>query len=186
MYYLHTPSKHGRTVVIFIKKIWALVLSHAQASFCPPKAKRPMVSGHWLPPEEGFLRLGGDLISVVIRPAAHHGPPCLFNGVHRPLELQINKLEVVVPLVNHVVDIYDIKSKIIIINLSQVSSTPEQVCNFNNKKAIKSHNYIYEELIIRLHKIGHDVDCEIIIFEQKELLSKKNSALFERLFISKQ
>ena len=194
MYHLHTPSKHGRTVVIFIKKIWAQInafwafgSAHLELSFGQSKAPPARSLGFWLPGEEAYLELDADIISLVCRPACGLGPRCSFYGTKKPLVLAVTKLEALVPVISNICKINQAlkSSKIVIINLSQMSSNPEQEGSLGEHKALEVHNQVFKQVLVEIHKLGSDLGLEILLFEQKELLSNKNSALFERLFMSK-
>jgi len=192
MLHQHTPSKLGRTVVIFTEKIslqiralWEFCFDHLGASFGHVKTKKGQIIGFWLPPEESNVRLSADMIDLICRPALDSGPQSVYSGAHKPLELAVIYLEALLPFVLSVVK-YKICNKIYIINLSQMSSILEQNGSLSDQEVSRAHQKIFRQVLIGLHKLGPKMGLDIILFEQKELLSNKNSALFERLFIRKQ
>jgi hypothetical protein len=176
-------------VVIFIKKIWAEIcaflacgISHVERSFCQSKTKQNPVLGYWLPSSwlEPDLELDTDRLSLICRPAPDLGPKISFMGSKRPLVFALTKLEALIPVIFSLSKLNRDQeaSKIVIINLSQISSILEQA-------GTKAHNRVFRQVLVDLHKLGENSGFEILLFEQKELLSNKNGALFERLFMSK-
>lgn len=196
---LYTPGKMMRTEFFFIKelwsevsKAWALLLKHINCSFGEQEIylnKRVKRRG-FLDIEnidDQFLCKHGLLENLMLesrpllllRPFAALGPLVNFSADKDTLGLE--RLEIVIPMLM-MLRRTSSKITVVVVNPSQMQCHTSHGDGFDLYDIENCHKSAVKNMLIDLHSMLTKGD-DIFIFEQRELLGQKNSALFERLFI---
>jgi hypothetical protein len=176
---IHTPTKSSRTVVIFIKKIWQWLRNLLASSFGSINSKKGHVRGFWVCQNLNYI-IRNNNITLVCMPLGSENNVNL-SGLTLDI-IAVRYLEVLEIFINlHACENY---KSLAIINLSQLCSICEINNNIYNKNIQTANYYRLENTIKELKRLAQDRNINIYLFEQKNIMNYKNSALFERLFVN--
>lgn len=195
MGYMHTAQKAARIVVFFTKKIWAhIVMSIAayghelQKSFSKREVRPGRIVGFWYEENQvnpKYLPQGLEIgLICAPEPGINRGLLWALKRAFNPQCFTITRLEALYPLLKAYAQEKHSDGAVLIANLSQMSSVAEQEGRFLERKTLRAHQRALIQALNDIHALSQNSGLNIIICDHYELFGRKNSALFERLFVS--